>query len=176
MIQQEVSNDYHKRIIQYYKDTENAYKDSWDLDNSLAIHYGYWDEKVKSFSQSLLRMNEVMIEAAGITQNDRVLDAGCGVGGSAIFIGKTIGADVTGITLSERQMSHAIQNADKAGISQLTRFLQMDYCNYKSSSGFQKSICFFNKFIFAHSITNTFTTPQNIEAGIRETCVAIIHL
>ena len=129
MIQQEVSNDYHKRIIQYYKDTENAYKDSWDLDNSLAIHYGYWDEKVKSFSQSLLRMNEVMIEAAGIKQNDRVLDAGCGVGGSAIFIGKTIGADVTGITLSERQMSHAIQNADKAGLSQLTRFLQMDYCN-----------------------------------------------
>ena len=56
------SADYHKRIIEYYKDTENAYKDSWDLNNSLAIHYGYWDEKVNSFPESLLRMNEIMIE------------------------------------------------------------------------------------------------------------------
>jgi hypothetical protein len=60
--------NYHKKIIEYYKDTENAYKDSWDLNNSLSIHYGYWDEKVKSFPQSLLRMNEVMMEAAAIRQ------------------------------------------------------------------------------------------------------------
>ena len=55
---------YHKNIIDYYTATENAYKDSWDLNNSLAIHYGYWDERINSFSQSLLRMNEVMMEAA----------------------------------------------------------------------------------------------------------------
>ena len=67
------SADYHKKIIEYYKDTENAYKDSWDLNNSLAIHYGYWDEKVKSFPESLLRMNEVMIETAGIKPTDKVL-------------------------------------------------------------------------------------------------------
>ena len=82
--------DYHKKIIQYYIDTENSYKDSWDLNNSLAIHYGYWDDKVNSFPQSLLRMNEVMIEAADITAKDKVLDAGCGVGGSSIFMASTI--------------------------------------------------------------------------------------
>ena len=57
------------------------------LNNSLAIHYGYWDEKVRSFPQSLLRMNEVMMEAARIKSTDKVLDAGCGVGGSSIFHG-----------------------------------------------------------------------------------------
>ena len=56
------------------------------LNNSLAIHYGYWDEKVKIISASLLRMNEVMTEARRITATDKVLDAGCGVGGSSIFI------------------------------------------------------------------------------------------
>jgi len=96
--------EYHKRIIDYYRVTENAYKDSWDLDNSLAIHYGYWDEKVRSFPASLLRMNEVMIEAAGIMVDDKVLDAGCGVGGSSIFIATTTGAHVSGITLSEKQV------------------------------------------------------------------------
>ncbi|OSZ80126.1 hypothetical protein CAP36_02380 [Chitinophagaceae bacterium IBVUCB2] len=120
--------DYHQDIIQYYKDTENAYKDSWDLNNSLAIHYGYWDEKVRSFPESLLRMNEVMIEAASIRSTDHVLDAGCGVGGSSIFMASTIGCKVTGITLSERQVQQAHNNAEKKGVHQLVNFKVMNYC------------------------------------------------
>src|SRR5687768_12088387 len=96
-------NEYHEKIVQYYDESEDAYKDSWDLNNSLAIHYGYWDDKVKSFSQSLIRMSEVMMETARIKSSDRVLDAGCGVGGSSIFLASTAGCRVTGITLSERQ-------------------------------------------------------------------------
>jgi len=121
-------SEYHQRIVDYYKSTEHAYKDSWDLDNSLAIHYGYWDEKVKSFPQSLLRMNEIMIEAAGIKPDEQVLDAGCGVGGSSIFIAKHTGAKVTGITLSERQVQQAIANAKKNGVQAATDFKVMNYC------------------------------------------------
>jgi cyclopropane fatty-acyl-phospholipid synthase-like methyltransferase len=79
-------NEYHERIVQYYLDTEHAYKDSWDLNNSLAIHYGYWDDQVKSFPESLIRMNEIMMQTAAIQSTDSVLDAGCGVGGSSIFL------------------------------------------------------------------------------------------
>lgn len=121
--------EYQQKIIDYYKATEHAYKDSWDLNNSLAIHYGYWDDKVKSFPQSLLRMNEVMIETAGITANDKVLDAGCGVGGSSIFIAKTVGANVTGITLSERQVQQATANATKNETGDNVHFAVMDYCS-----------------------------------------------
>ena len=71
---------YHKNIVDYYEATENAYKDSWDLDNSLAIHYGYWDEKVRTFPESLSRMNEVMIETAAIKSSDQVLDTGFFIG------------------------------------------------------------------------------------------------
>ena len=121
------SADYHKRIIEYYKDTENAYKDSWDLNNSLAIHYGYWDEKVKSFPESLLRMNEIMIETAEIKSTDKVLDAGCGVGGSSIFMATVLGCKVTGITLSERQVQQANENAAKKNVEDLVNFKAMDY-------------------------------------------------
>ncbi|MEO5945521.1 MAG: methyltransferase domain-containing protein [Chitinophagaceae bacterium] len=121
------SVDYHKKIIEYYKDTENAYKDSWDLKNSLAIHYGYWDEKVKSFPESLLRMNEVMIEAAAIKPTDKVLDAGCGVGGSSIFMATVLGCNVTGITLSERQVQQAKENAAKKNVAGLVDFKAMNY-------------------------------------------------
>lgn len=121
--------EYHKRIIDYYRDTENAYKDSWDLNNSLSIHYGYWDEKVKSFPQSLIRMNEVMMEAVSIKPNDKVLDAGCGVGGSSIFLADKIGCSVTGITLSERQVEQANKNAEDRKLSDKTKFEMMDYCH-----------------------------------------------
>jgi len=121
------SSEYHQKIIDYYRDTENAYKDSWDLNNSLAIHYGYWDEQVKSFPESLIRMNEVMMEAADIKSSGRVLDAGCGVGGSSIFLASMLGCRVTGITLSERQVSQAAENAKTRGISDLVDFKVMNY-------------------------------------------------
>ncbi|HEX7844917.1 MAG TPA: methyltransferase domain-containing protein [Chitinophagaceae bacterium] len=123
------ASEYHQKIVEYYNSTENAYKDSWDLDNSLAIHYGYWDEKVKTFPQSLLRMNEVMIETANISSKDKVLDAGCGVGGSSIFIASAIGANVTGISLSERQVQQARRNAKEKKVGSLVNFRVMDYCN-----------------------------------------------
>ncbi len=121
--------DYHKNIIEYYHLTEHAYKDSWDLNNSLAIHYGYWDEKVKNFPQSLLRMNEVMIEAAKIRKDDYVLDAGCGGGVCSIFMAMQKGCRVTGITLSERQVQQATQFAKEKKVNHLVDFRVMNYCN-----------------------------------------------
>src|SRR5258706_10260787 len=103
--------NYQQAIVDYYRDTENAYKDSWDLDNSLSIHYGYWDKKVRSFPGSLLRMNEVMTEAVEIKRSDKVLDAGCGVGGATIFLAEIARCNVTGISLSERQVEQAVVNA-----------------------------------------------------------------
>lgn len=120
--------NYHKNIVDYYAESENAYKDSWDLNNSLAIHYGYWDEKVKSFPQSLLRMNEVMMEAAKIKSTDKVLDAGCGIGGSSIFLAEKTGCNVTGISLSERQVNKAKELAIGKKVEDKVDFKVMNYC------------------------------------------------
>ncbi len=120
---------YHKNIVDYYAATENAYKDSWDLNNSLAIHYGYWDEKVKSFPESLLRMNEVMMETAKIKSSDRVLDAGCGIGGSSIYVAQLAGCNVTGISLSDRQIAKATELAVRNKVETKVEFKMMDYCS-----------------------------------------------
>ncbi len=120
--------EYHKEIVAYYTGTENAYKDHWDLNNSLAIHFGYWDEKVRSFPQSLLRMNEVMMEAAAIKRTDKVLDAGCGVGGSSIYLAVNLGCRVTGITLSEKQVVQANSYANQKGVENLVDFRSVDFC------------------------------------------------
>lgn len=124
-----MSHSYHQRIVDYYEQTENAYKDAWDLDNSAAIHFGYWDEKVKSFQESLLRMNEIMMQEVNITADDHVLDAGCGIGGSSIFLALHAGCEVTGITLSPLQLERARARAVANNVDTLVDFEQMNYSN-----------------------------------------------
>jgi cyclopropane fatty-acyl-phospholipid synthase-like methyltransferase len=124
-------NNYHRNIVEYYNSTENAYKDSWDLENSLAIHYGYWDEEVKSFPQSLLKMNEVMMEAAAIRSTDKVLDAGCGIGGSSIYLAEKSGCRVTGISLSEKQI---VKARELAASKQLHDKVSFEVMNYMDTS------------------------------------------
>jgi len=75
------------------------------------MHYGYADEENKSFEKSLFRMNTFLIEQANITKDDYILDAGCGVGGSSIFMSKHTGCRATGITLAPRQVESATKSA-----------------------------------------------------------------
>ncbi len=121
--------DYHKEIIEYYNSTENAYKDAWDLDKSQAIHYGYSDEHARDFPSSLARMNEIMMNAVSIKSSDDVLDAGCGIGGSSVFLAKRKGCKVTGITLSQKQTEKAKSISVDSGIAHHLNFVVADYCN-----------------------------------------------
>ena len=57
----------------------------------------------------------------------RVLDIGCGWGGTALTLARDYGADVTGITLSEEQLGVARQRAAEAGLSDRVRFELLDY-------------------------------------------------
>ena len=74
-----------QKIIAYYDECEPDYKVIWDLDKSLAMHYGYWDGKVKNLRDALRRENEILAQKAHIKESDLVLDAGCGVGGMELL-------------------------------------------------------------------------------------------
>ncbi len=119
--------NYHQNIIDYYQAGEVSYRDVWDLDNSMAIHFGYWDATTRTFPQSLLRFNEVLMQLANITRKDKVLDAGCGVGGSSIYLAQHTGCTATGITLSEQQVQKAQQNAQQKEVAHLVNFEAADY-------------------------------------------------
>ncbi|MFM9945345.1 MAG: SAM-dependent methyltransferase [Bacteroidia bacterium] len=77
-------------VVDYYDQTEIHYRRGWNLSESLALHYGYWDNTTQSLPDSLRRMNERMAELANIGKDDYVLDAGCGVGGSSVFLAQSI--------------------------------------------------------------------------------------
>lgn len=115
------------QIVSYYDRCEEDYQLFWDLDRSHAMHAGYWDEKVRTLRQALRRENEILAQIAGIRGGERILDAGCGVGGSSIFLAKTYGCDVLGITLSAKQVQTATRKAIQEGVQDRAAFQLRDY-------------------------------------------------
>jgi tocopherol O-methyltransferase len=91
-------------IIKYYDKTSFDYRWVWNTRNTQAIHFGFYDEKHQKHDVAVHRLTEVMADRAQVQAGDRVLDAGCGVGGSCIWLSENRGAIVTGITLSTKQI------------------------------------------------------------------------
>ena len=117
-----------KDIAAYYDQTEVHYQRFWDLEKSKALHYGIWDKETKSFKESLLNTNKELAGKAQIRETDMVLDAGCGVGGSAFFLAKKYGCTVKGISLSTKQIMKANQNSIASNLNHLLSFEKKDFC------------------------------------------------
>ena len=62
-----------------------------------------------------------------LTQDQRVLDIGCGWGGLALYLVEFAGADVTGVTLSQEQHAVANERATEKGLRKRARFQLRDY-------------------------------------------------
>jgi cyclopropane fatty-acyl-phospholipid synthase-like methyltransferase len=114
-------------IARYYDLSEVHYRIFWDLERSKSLHYGYWDSSTENFHQALLNINRVLSSFAGIRPSDRVLDAGCGIGGSSIWLATNIGCFCTGISLSQKQIDKARTKAEEAKVSHLTSFDLRDF-------------------------------------------------
>ena len=118
-----------KDISRYYDLSETHYRLFWKLEKSKSLHYGYWDSSTKNFHDALLNINKVLAQRVNVSKEDVVLDAGCGVGGSAIWLAKNIGCKVIGISLNEKQVKQANAFARKEAVEHLVRFQQNDYTN-----------------------------------------------
>jgi len=117
-----------RKIAEYYDITLPYYRRFWHRDSeSHALHYGFWDKDTKTVKDALLNENQFLAEIAGITAGIKVLDAGCGIGGSAIWLVKNKGANVVGITLSERQVEKAKELAVENSVSDKTEFRLKDF-------------------------------------------------
>jgi ubiquinone/menaquinone biosynthesis C-methylase UbiE len=80
-----------------------------------------YDKEV--FTQGTLQEVGFIEREIGHNQQLKILDVGCGTGRHAVELARR-GYEVTGIDLSEAQLSHAKEKAKNAGVS--VRFLQRD--------------------------------------------------
>lgn len=118
-----------KEIITYYEECNNAYRDAWGMDKNMQLNLGLWPNGTKNLSEALQNLNAEISKKAKITSSDYILDAGCGVGGTAIYMAKNFGCKVVGITLTPHQAKMASDNAKKSGVSHLVDFQVMDFMN-----------------------------------------------
>ncbi len=119
------------KIIDYYGQCQIDYRLFWGTGKNLSLHYGFYDNKHRSHDSAVINMNRVMASIAKIKKGDRVLDAGCGVGGSAIWLAESMGAYVHGISISRAHVDAASRTAKKRGIDHLTRFSVKDFTDTK---------------------------------------------
>lgn len=116
-----------QEIIRYYDNCEIDYRLVWHLNSQLCMHYGYWDISTRRLRDALVNMNKKVAEFGGVRPGDYVLDAGCGVGGSSIFLAKTFNCRVLGITLSEKQVETCCGNAMKYHVADQVFFEKQNY-------------------------------------------------
>jgi tocopherol O-methyltransferase len=89
------------------------------------LHHGYW-ENDESIPRAQIQLMERLAERAGVPRGGRVLDIGCGVGGSALWLADQFECDVTGITLSPVQARMATSRAKAKGLASRVRFEVLD--------------------------------------------------
>jgi len=111
----------------YYDQTEVHYRMFWKLEEGLGLHYGVWESGIKKLAEAIQNTNRALAHLGNWQQDFRVLDAGCGVGGSAQFLAKNFDCQVHGITLSEKQVNTAEKFAEKNNLQHLLRFSTQSY-------------------------------------------------
>jgi tocopherol O-methyltransferase len=119
-----------KWIVDYYDGSWFDYRVVWLNKGTLAKHFGYWEEGVtRNHGESLLNMNKQVAARANPKPGERVLDAGCGVGGSSIWLARTFGLNTVGISLSEKELQRARRYAKERGLEAQCTFEVQDFVN-----------------------------------------------
>lgn len=114
-------------IENYYDHTEVHYRMWWNLEDAAGLHYGIWEADTRNNTEAILNTNERLMRLGQIEGTDHVLDAGCGIGGSSIFLAERLGCSVKGITLSARQVATASRLATEKQLDHLLNFSRQNY-------------------------------------------------
>ncbi|MEV5675217.1 MULTISPECIES: SAM-dependent methyltransferase [unclassified Streptomyces] len=92
------------------------------------LHIGWFDGGDEE-TEPKDRLIDVLAEACGLGEGDRMLDVGCGFGRPAVRAAQISGAHVTGINISAKQVEQATTLAAEAGLSDRVVFQQADGMN-----------------------------------------------
>ena len=106
-----------------------AWDPSTDLEACCRLSYGHPAARWllgDSFHPGGLSLTSELAERLDLREGQRVLDAGSGLGTTAIFLAEGHGCDVTGVTLEEEGIEAATAAARDRGVSDRTTFVQGD--------------------------------------------------
>lgn len=118
---------YKQSIIDYYDKTRLDYWVLWFRKNNYSVHFGYYDSDVQTHDAALMNLNKILAKNGTVRNGDKILDAGCGQGGSSIWLAQNYAVEVEGITLVPHQVAIASKHASKNRVNDRVRFSVQDY-------------------------------------------------
>lgn len=92
------------------------------------IHRAVWDPDCPGPREALRSVERRILRHLADPAPDHVLDLGCGVGSSALWLAEKLPIRITGITLSPLQAALAEKAAVLRGLGDRCRFLAGDFC------------------------------------------------
>jgi tocopherol O-methyltransferase len=118
-----------RRIVDYYDRCWGERIRAGHNQRSGAIHYGLYFSGEEDAETAKLRTNAELAALAALGAGPlHVLDAGCGVGGTAVDLAlRYPELELVGITLSADQVELATQHAARAGVGSRVGFFVRDY-------------------------------------------------
>ncbi len=125
-----------EHIINYYQSSQWIYHYFCYNSQTLGMHFGFWDKYTKNRQEAITNENDTIIKYAAIKKGMKVLDTGCGIGGTALRTAEKTGAKVWGITITPQQVDLAIKYAQKRGLENNVTFSVQDYTRTDFPSNF----------------------------------------
>jgi cyclopropane-fatty-acyl-phospholipid synthase len=114
-----------RNVAHHYDLRDELYELFLDADKQYSC--AYFTDPGNSLEQAQADKKAHIAAKLRLEPGQRVLDIGCGWGGTALYLHKVAGVDVLGITLSEHQLKIARQRAKAAGVSDHVKFELIDY-------------------------------------------------
>ena len=105
-----------REIADFWNKTSTAWQTIWGPH----IHHGYFEDRGETPVKAQEKLIEKLLAPLEISAQDKILDVGCGIGGSSLYLASKYGATVTGITLSQKQVDMAMQLAMKARLENVS--------------------------------------------------------
>ena len=147
---------HHSEVGAYYD--RNTRRFLRFVGGSGALHRKLWPPEVSTERQALLFVNRIVLEILkqrlgvrpldhGVKQRDgisgsrvRVIDLGCGVGGTMLWLAERLDARFSGITLSPVQAEIARETAARRGLDKRCTFQVSDILEFKPQASFHGAV------------------------------------
>jgi len=115
-----------KRNISAHYDLGNAFYKEW-LDTSMTYSSAIYSNETNNLEQAQAEKYASLVRQTGIGPDHKVLEIGCGWGGFAEHVAKTVGAHVRALTISREQFEYARERIFKAGLTEKVDVVFQDY-------------------------------------------------
>ena len=97
------------------------------LDPDMQYSCAYFERPDMTLEEAQLAKKRHLVAKLNAAPGQRVLDIGCGWGGLGLYLARTLGVEVLGVTLSDEQHAVAVERARQEGLDQRARFQITDY-------------------------------------------------